>query len=97
MKLNLSSLRQKVANRHQEIKIGATYFLSNFYDKEGATVRVVSKNDRPNRCGWHSQVNVEILESDYHYYVIGTTHTVNASNLYDLRYQASAQYRYGNQ
>jgi hypothetical protein len=93
----LKQLRKRVASRHSQIKVGSTYFLSNFYDKEGAMVKVLSKSCATNRAGWNSSVNVVVLDSDYHYYVIGATHTVNASNLYDLRSQASAEYRYGNQ
>lgn len=94
VRFNMKALRAKVAKRHSEIQVGATYFLSNFYDKEGATVRVVSKSNKKNRCGWNSIINVEILDSDYHYYKIGETHTVNATNLYDARFHASPDYKF---
>jgi len=95
MRLNMKALHQKVAEAHNRIVVGQTYFLSNFYDKEGAMVRVVSKsNRRRNKAGFFSIVNVEILESDYHYYKVGETHTVNAANLYLRREDASASRRW---
>lgn len=94
--LNMRALHKKVAEAHRKVVVGKTYFLSNFYDKEGATVRVVSKSDkRRNKAGFFSIVNVEILESDYHYYKVGETHTVNAANLYERREDASASKRWG--
>jgi hypothetical protein len=95
MRFDMKALKAKIAKRHSEIQVGATYFLSNFYDKDGATVRVVSKSNKKNKCGWNSIINVEILDSDYHYYKIGETHTVNATNLYEQRHLASPEYRYG--
>lgn len=96
MRLNMRALHKKVAEAHNRIVVGNTYFLSNFYDKEGATVRVVSKSNRSkNKAGFYSIVNVEILESDYHYYKVGETHTVNAANLYERREDASASHRWG--
>ena len=96
MRLNMKALHQKVAEAHNRIVVGKTYFLSNFYDKEGATVRVVSKsNKRKNKAGFYSIVNVEILDSDYHYYKVGETHTVNAANLYERREDASPSRRWG--
>ena len=95
MRLNVKALNRVVAEKHRTIKVGAVYFLSNFHDKEGATVRVVSKCAKRNSAGWRSTVNVEILESDYHFYKIGETHTVNATNLYEKREYASVAYKFG--
>jgi len=95
VRLNVQAMRQAVARRHAQIQVGKTYFLSNFHDKEGATVRVVSKSNKKNRCGWNSIINVEILQSDYHYYKVGEVHTVNATNLYDERRHASLEYKFG--
>lgn len=93
--MNMKALHQRVAEAHNRIVVGSTYFLSNFYDQEGATVRVVSKsNRRKNKAGFYSIVNVEILDSNYHYYKIGETHTVNAANLYERREDASASNRW---
>ncbi|CAB4141312.1 hypothetical protein UFOVP410_151 [uncultured Caudovirales phage] len=95
MRLDMKTLHAKVAIAHNSIVVGKTYFLSNFYDKEGATVRVISKSSkRKNRAGFYSIVNAEILESDYHYYKVGEIHTVNATNLYDKRSDASASNRW---
>jgi hypothetical protein len=96
VKFDMTALRKRVYQKHTEIKIGGTYFLSSFYDKEGATVKVLSTSRKQNRCGWNSSVNVEILDSNYHYYKIGGTHTVNATNLYENRHHASAEYKYRN-
>ena len=87
------AIHKAVADKHSKIHVGQLYFLSNFYDVEGATVRVVSKSTKKNRSGWNSTVNVEILESDYHYYKVGEMHTVNATNLYEKREFASASHR----
>lgn len=95
-RLNMKALHRAVAEKHAWVKVGETYFLSNFHDKEGATVRVVSKSDRRrNRAGFFSIVNVEILESDYHYYKVGEIHTVNAANLYKERKHASPAFKFG--
>jgi hypothetical protein len=96
MRFDMKALRKKVYQRHTEIQVGGTYFLSNFYDKEGATVKVLSKSRKPNGCGWNSSVNVEVLDSDYHYYKVGATHTVNGTNLYENRHHASAEYKFRN-
>ena len=90
MRINMKALHKAVAEKHNKIVVGDTYFLSHFHDKEGATVRVVSKsNKRRNLAGFFSIVNVEVLSSDANYYKIGEIHTVNASNLYVRRELAS--------
>lgn len=92
----MKSLHRAVAIKHAAVKVGEIYFLSNFHDKEGAMVRVVSKsNKRRNNAGFYSIVNVEILESDYHYYKVGEMHTVNAANLYTERKFASPKFKFG--
>lgn len=94
--LNMKAMHKAVAVKHAAINVGQVYFLSNFYDKEGAMVRVVSKSNKvKNKAGFYSIVNVEILESDYHYYKVGEMHTVNASNLYERRELASASRKWG--
>jgi hypothetical protein len=95
VRLNTKAIHKAVADKHAKINVGQVYFLSNFYDVEGATVRVVSKCAKKNSAGWYSTVNVEILESDYHYYKVGETHTVNATNLYEKREFASASHKFG--
>lgn len=96
MRLNMKALHKKVAEAHSRIVVGKTYFLSHFHDKEGATVRVVSKsNKRRNLAGFFSIVNVEVLDSDAAFYKVGETHTVNAANLYEKRELASPSAKYG--
>lgn len=96
VRLNMRALHAAVAVKHNAIKVGATYFLSYFHDKEGATVRVVSKsNKRRNRAGFYSIVNVEILDSDAAFYKPGEMHTVNAANLYAERKYASPSFKFG--
>lgn len=95
MRLNMKSLHRAVAIKHEQTEVGGTYFLSHFHDKEGATVRVLSKSTKLNRAGFASSVNVEILESDVDYYKIGAMHTVNAANLYSERKYASPKFKFG--
>lgn len=94
-RLDMKAIRRAVAEKHEKIEVGNTYFLSYFHDKEGASVRVLSKSTKPNRAGWCSSVNVEILESDVDYYKPGAMHTVNASNLYEERKFASPAFKFG--
>lgn len=96
VRLNMKSLHRAVAQKHDWVQVGATYFLSYFHDKEGATVRVVSKSDkRRNKAGFYSIVNVEILDSDADWYKVGEMHTVNAANLYSERKHASPAFKFG--
>lgn len=95
VKLNIKSLHKAVAIKHKNTEVGATYFLSHFHDKEGATVRVLSKSTKKNRAGFNSSVNIEILDSDCDYYKIGALHTVNAANLYKERKFASPAFKFG--
>lgn len=90
----MKALHKAVAEKHAWVQVGGTYFLSYFHDKEGATVRVVSKsNKRRNSAGFYSIVNVEILESNADWYKVGETHTVNAANLYTERKHASPTFK----
>ncbi len=93
--LNKKKTVARIKARTAEIVLGGTYFLSNFYDKEGAMVKVIEKSTKINSAGWPSTVKVEVLEpvgdmSEFSrkYYATGTTHTCNATNLYDKREQA---------
>lgn len=100
-KLNVRQLAKKVSDRTDSIVVGNTYFLSSFYDVEGAMVKVLSKSSeanakKENSCGWASSVNVQVLESiESDYYKIGACHTCNATNLYDNRHMASASVKFG--
>lgn len=93
--LNIKSLHRAVAEKHAWVQVGETYFLSHFHDKEGATVRVLSKSTKKNRAGFNSSVNIEILDSDVDYYKPGAMHTVNAANLYTERKYASPAFKFG--
>lgn len=103
VRLNVNKMRQAVDSRTDEIEVGKVYFLSNFYDKEGAMVRVLAKSKVKNRAGWNSSVNIEVVETvgyydndpNLRYYAKGSTHTVNATNLYEKRELASASAKWG--
>ena len=94
MKLRID--KQRIKDATNALKIGGTYFLSSFYDKEGAMVKVLEATTKTNRAGWPSSVKVEVLEvitdrpnASYQFYKIGDIHTVNATNLYTKREDAS--------
>lgn len=103
VRLNIKKMRQAVDSRTDQIEVGKVYFLSSFYDKEGALVRVLSKSKAKNRAGWKSSVNIEVVEPvgfddtdpSLKYYAKGSTHTVNATNLYEKRELASASAKWG--
>lgn len=96
VKLNIDSMRKRVSDKTDSVTVGQTYFLSSFYDVEGAIVKVISKSKQENSCGWKSSVVVEVLESiESDYYKIGAIHTCNATNLYDNKKSASASVRFG--
>lgn len=92
--VNVKKTQQRCIKRTAEIVIGDTYFLSSFYDKTGAVVKVIDKSTAENSCGWNSTVTVEVLHSiDDAHYKPGKTHTVNATNLYEQRYLADPAQR----
>lgn len=95
VRLNVKSLHRAVAIKHARVSVGNKYFLSHFHDKEGATVRVLSKSTKKNRAGFASSVVVEVLDSDCDYYKPGAEHTVNAANLYEHRMYASPAFKFG--
>jgi hypothetical protein len=94
-----SATAKRIIARTNEIKIGGRYFLSSFYDKDGAWVTVLSKSTKINQAGWPSSVNIEVIASvgdhDSDYYKAGSKHTVNATNLYEKQEHASPEYKYG--
>ena len=97
---NTKSLKRKIRTRHAQIKIGTRYFLSSFYDKEGAWVEVLAKSTKKNGAGWPSSVSIKVLEPVGEpraagFYAPGSLHTVNATNLYKQIEHASAAYKYG--
>ena len=61
-------------------------------------VKVLDKSTKINSAGWPSSVLVEVVEPINEtgtYYAIGSKRTVNATNLYEHREQASAAVKYG--
>lgn len=96
VKFNIDSMRKRVSDKTDSVAVGQTYFLSSFYDVEGAMVKVLSKTKAENSCGWKSSVVVEVLEViESEYYKIGAVHTCNATNLYEHRKLASASVKFG--
>jgi hypothetical protein len=96
--LNVKKVQAKVKARTAQIIVGNTYFLSSFYDKEGAMVKVLKKSTAINGAGWASTVTVEVLAyvgdgPSSSYYTPGKITTVNASNLYERRELANPQYK----
>jgi hypothetical protein len=96
--LSVRKVQAKCKARTAEIVIGNTYFLSSFYDQEGAMVKVLDKSTATNNAGWASSVKVEVLEyvgdgPTSSYYTPGKVVTVNASNLYERRELANPQYK----
>ncbi len=85
----------RIKARTKAIKVGGTYFLSSFYDKDGAIVKIISTSTKVNKCGWPSTVEYKVIEavgdqSTRRYYTDGKEGTCNASNLYENRVDASA-------
>jgi hypothetical protein len=85
--LNKKKTVARIKARTAEIKIGETYFLSSFYDKAGAMVRVDAKSTKLNSAGWPSTVSVTVLEeigeNSGTFYRPGNVITCNATNLYE--------------
>jgi len=94
LRLNVKAMAARSKARTAQIMVGNTYFLSSFYDKDGCMVRVHAKSTKKNSAGWPSTVTVVVLEplgddAGKSYYAVGTVHTVNATNLYENRSDAS--------
>lgn len=96
-----AKIHARIIAKTRAIVVGKTYFLSSFYDKTGAFVKVLSVSTRINRCGWPSSVEVESVEPvsdtpdafNRTFYAPGMRHTVNASNLYVTRDKAGVHAR----
>jgi hypothetical protein len=100
---SLNGTKFRIIAATEALVIGDTYFLSSFHDREGANVKVLSKSTAINSCGWPSSVVVEVIEpigyAETSYqatssYAPGTLHTVNATNLYKQRADASPQRKF---
>jgi hypothetical protein len=96
-KANKSIIHQRIINRTNQIKVGRVYFLSSFYDKDGAFVKVTSKSTKTNKAGWPSSVSYEVIEKvgehNSNFYAVGNTGICNATNLYEQRESASTAAR----
>src|SRR4030067_3836100 len=85
---------RRIIARNNQIEIGKIYFLSSFYGKEGAYVRVTAKSTKENRCGWPSTVSYEVVESvNSQYYTKHLNGNCNATNLYESRELAANPYK----
>ena len=89
-----TTLRQKIRNRTAEIVKGEIYWLSSFYEKDGAYVRVLDASTKTNRAGWPSTVLYEVVEpigdcATKELYMPNTQGTCNATNLYENRKDSS--------
>lgn len=99
--MTVAQTKADIRKRTGEIRVGKSYFLSSFYDKDGCIVKVQSKSTAINSAGWPSSVMVKVVEpigGDMHkdWYAPGTIHRVNATNLYEQRYKSAASYKYRN-
>ena len=83
----------RTSARTDEIKVGDVYFLSSFYDTDGAMVKVLAKSHKINSAGWPSTVEYEVVErigdANERLYAAGSRGTCNATNLYDTRETAA--------
>lgn len=88
------SIRERCIKRTNEIVVGSTYFLSSFYEREGAMVKVLGKSTKVNGAGWPSTVEYEVVEVvgpmvTGAFYSVGKVGACNASNLYEHREDAA--------
>jgi len=92
--LDIRATKARIKARTAEIVVGKTYFLSGFHDVSGAYVKVLDVSTLLNKAGWASTVKVEMLvevgSMPGSFYKPGNVTTVNATNLYDKREDASA-------
>jgi hypothetical protein len=91
MKFDTKKLARECIDRTKQIVIGNQYFLSAFYDKEGAIVKVIDKSTKVNSAGWPSTVIVKVIEqvdTESSFYAVGKELSVNACNLYEHRIDA---------
>ena len=99
--IDIKAAKKICITKTNSIVIGDTYFLSNFYDVEGSFVKVLSKSTKKNACGWPSSVKVQIINTyniphhNKEYYAVGKVLSVNATNLYKNREDASPAVKYG--
>ena len=95
-------IRRNIRASTEALTIGGRYFLSSFYEKRGAWIRVIAKSTKTNGAGWPSSVTYEVIEpvsdrdNSFHenYYVPGKQGICNATNLYKVREHASHYHKY---
>ena len=80
----------RILQRNREVRVGELYFLSSFYDVDGAWVRVLAKSDAVNSAGWPSSISIQVeepvgSEAKRSFYAKGSIHTCNATNLHKNR------------
>jgi len=106
-RLNMALAREKSRTTAKELEIGGTYFLSSFYEKDGAWVKVLSVDAK---AKWPS-ATIEVLEPlgrdlEHVQWAIdrnlgptffspGKVHSVNPTNLYKNRDDASHAAKFG--
>mgnify|MGYP003656245238 CR=1 FL=1 len=95
-----AEMRQQIRDRTAEIVKGKIYWLSSFYDKDGAYVRVLDASTITNSAGWPSTVLFEVVEpigdcEDKEWYKQGVQSICNATNLYENRNDSSHYSKYG--
>ena len=92
------TLAQKSKARTAQIVVGKTYFLSDFFEKDGAMVKVLEVSTKINRAGWPSSIKYQVTEKIGGKYsklnAVGETGICNACNLYEKREQASHKARF---
>lgn len=89
-------MRKHAELKTSKIVIGEIYFLSEFYDKDGAMVEVLSKPKSDS--DWNTSVEYKVLEkigTSYDYYYVGKIGICGGQNLYKNRSDASAEAKWG--
>ena len=100
MRIDKAKTRQKIRDRTAEIVKGKIYWLSSFYDKDGAYVKVLDASTKTNSAGWPSTVLYEVVEpigdcASKEWHKQGVQRTCNATNLYENRNDSSPSEKYG--
>ena len=95
-------IRRNIRASTEALTLGGRYFLSSFWDKSGAWVRVIAKSTKTNSAGWPSSVTYVVIEPEDHRgnpfhldnYAPGTQGICNATNLYKVREHAAHRHKY---
>jgi hypothetical protein len=97
--MTTTEILQKIRNRTAEIVKGEIYWLSSFYEKDGAYVRVLEASTKTNHAGWPSTVLCEVVEpigdcATREWYKPNVQRICNATNLYENRNDSSHASKY---